>query len=79
MPDAQIGAVIQLLKDKGMTTNEEFARYVQRDKASYVKEARAARKDEIFVCPRCQADSENWQHELKTQAVRAARGRIDHG
>ena len=28
--DAQIGAVVQLLKDKGMTTNEEFARYVQR-------------------------------------------------
>ena len=35
--DAQIGAVVQLLKDKGMTTNEEFARYVQRDKASYVR------------------------------------------
>ena len=46
--DAQIGAVVQLLKDKGMTTNEEFARYVQRDKASYVREARFARKDEIL-------------------------------
>jgi len=35
--DAQIGAVVQLLKDKGMTTNEEFARYVRRDKPSYVR------------------------------------------
>jgi hypothetical protein len=36
--DAQIGAVVQLLKDKGMTTNEEFAQYVQRaDMASSVR------------------------------------------
>ena len=36
--DAQIGAVVQLLKDKGMTTHEEFAQYVQRaDMASSVR------------------------------------------
>jgi hypothetical protein len=38
--DAQIGAIVQLLKDKGMTTtNEEFAQSVQRaDMASNVRE-----------------------------------------
>jgi hypothetical protein len=36
--DAQIGAVVQLLKDKGMTTNEEFAQCVRRaDMASEVR------------------------------------------
>ena len=39
--NAQIGAIVQLLKDKGMTTNEEFAQYVQRaDTASNVRERR---------------------------------------
>jgi hypothetical protein len=28
--DAQIGALIQLLKDKGLTTPDEFARYVEK-------------------------------------------------
>jgi len=37
--DAQIGGIVQLLKDKGITTNEEFAQYVQRaDQASNVRE-----------------------------------------
>lgn len=37
--DAQIGGVVQLLKDKGITTSEEFARYVeQADKGSNVRE-----------------------------------------
>ena len=37
--DAQIGAIVQLLKDKGMTTNEEFAQCVQQaDMASNVRE-----------------------------------------
>jgi hypothetical protein len=27
--DAQIGGIVQLLKDKGITTAEEFARYVE--------------------------------------------------
>jgi hypothetical protein len=37
--DAQIGAIVQLLKDKDITTNEEFAQYVQRaDTASNVRE-----------------------------------------
>jgi hypothetical protein len=37
--DAQIGGVVQLLKDKGITTNEEFAQYVERaDKESNVRE-----------------------------------------
>jgi NH3-dependent NAD+ synthetase len=36
--DAQVGAIVQLLKDKGITTNEEFARYVkQADNASNVR------------------------------------------
>jgi hypothetical protein len=37
--DAQIGAVIQLLKDKGVTTDAEFARYVEKaDLASDVRD-----------------------------------------
>lgn len=37
--DAQIGGLVQLLKDKGITTTEEFGQYVQRaDKASNVRE-----------------------------------------
>jgi hypothetical protein len=37
--DAQIGGIVQLLKDKGITTSEEFALYVQRaDKASNVRD-----------------------------------------
>lgn len=37
--DAQIGGIIRLLKDKGITTNAEFAQYVQRgDDAGNVRE-----------------------------------------
>ena len=37
--DAQISGVVQLLKDKGITTSEEFAKYVERaDKGSNVRE-----------------------------------------
>ena len=37
--DAQIGAIIQLLKDKGVTTSGEFAEYVKRaDLASNVRD-----------------------------------------
>ncbi len=37
--DAQIGGIIQLLKDKGITTTEEFAQYTeQADKVSNVRE-----------------------------------------
>lgn len=37
--DAQISGVVQLLKDKGITTGEEFAKYVERaDKGSNVRE-----------------------------------------
>ncbi len=37
--DAQIGGIIRLLKDKGITTNAEFARYSQRgDDAGNVRE-----------------------------------------
>ena len=36
--DAQIGGLIQLLKDRGITTSEEFAQYAQRaDAASSVR------------------------------------------
>jgi hypothetical protein len=37
--DAQIGGIVQLLRDKGVTTTEEFARYVEHaDKESNVRE-----------------------------------------
>jgi hypothetical protein len=37
--DAQIGGLVQLLKDKGVTTTLEFARYVrQADRGSNVRE-----------------------------------------
>lgn len=37
--DAEIGAIIQSLKDKGVITNEEFAQYLKRaDVASEVRE-----------------------------------------
>jgi hypothetical protein len=37
--DAQIGGIIQLLKDKGITTNSEFAQYARRgDDAGNVRE-----------------------------------------
>jgi hypothetical protein len=37
--DAQIGAVVQLLKDKNITANEEFTKYVERaDVASDVRD-----------------------------------------
>jgi hypothetical protein len=37
--DAQIGAVVQLLKDKKITANDEFAKYVERaDLASDVRD-----------------------------------------
>ena len=37
--DAQIGGIIRLLKDKGITTNAEFAQYAQRgDDAGNVRE-----------------------------------------
>ena len=37
--DAQIGGIIRLLKDKGITTNTEFAKYAQRgDDAANVRE-----------------------------------------
>lgn len=37
--DAQIGAIIQLLKDKGITSTDEFSRYVEKaDLASDVRD-----------------------------------------
>jgi len=37
--DAQISGAVQLLKDKGLTTDQEFAQYVKRaDRGSNVKE-----------------------------------------
>ena len=37
--DAQMGGIVQVLKDKGITTSEEFAQYVQRaDRASNVRD-----------------------------------------
>jgi hypothetical protein len=37
--DAQIGAIVQLLKDKGITSSKELAQYVERaDRASNVRE-----------------------------------------
>ena len=37
--DAQIGGIVRLLKDKGITTNSEFAKYAERgDDAANVRE-----------------------------------------
>ena len=39
MLDAQIGAVIQVLEEKGLTTREQFSKYVERaDLASNVRD-----------------------------------------
>jgi hypothetical protein len=48
--DAQIGGVIRLLKDKGITTNEEVAKYVRRgDDAANVRErGMRARMEYLF-------------------------------
>ncbi|MGA8216536.1 MAG: hypothetical protein WB799_23315 [Candidatus Sulfotelmatobacter sp.] len=48
--DAQIGGIIQLLKDKGITTTAEFARYAQRgDDAGNVRErGMRARMEYLF-------------------------------
>lgn len=50
MLDAQIGALIQVLKDKGITSGDEFAKYVQRaDLGSNVKErAMRVRMEYLF-------------------------------
>jgi|HubBroStandDraft_2_1064218.scaffolds.fasta_scaffold2070253_1 hypothetical protein len=48
--DAQIDGVIRLLKDKGITTNEELAKYTQRgDDAANVRErGMRARMEYLF-------------------------------
>lgn len=50
MLDAQIGALIQVLQDKGITSRDEFAGYVQRaDLGSNVKErAMRVRMEYLF-------------------------------
>ena len=50
MLDAQIGAIIQVLKDRGIMSGEEFAKYVQRaDLGSNVKErAMRVRMEYLF-------------------------------
>ena len=50
--DAQIGGIVQLLKNKGITTSEEFAQYVQQaDKASHVrKRGLRVRMEYLFSC-----------------------------
>ncbi len=52
--DAQIGAIVQLLKDKGVTTNEEFARYTEKaDLASDVRDrALRVRMERLFSLAR---------------------------
>jgi hypothetical protein len=54
--DAQIGGIIRLLKDKGITTNAEFAQNAQRgDDAGNVRSVDAS-KDGIFVLLGREAD-----------------------
>lgn len=50
--DAQIGGIIQLLKDKGITTSAEFAQYArQADDASSVrKRGMRVRMEYLFSC-----------------------------
>jgi len=48
--DAQIAGIIRLLKDKGISTNEELAKYIERgDDAANVKErGMRARMEYLF-------------------------------
>lgn len=48
--DAQIGGIIRLLKDKGITTNAEFANYAQRgdDAASVRERGMRVRMEHLF-------------------------------
>jgi hypothetical protein len=50
--DAQIGGIIRLLKDKGITTNAEFSKYAQGgDDAANVRERGwRARMEYLFSC-----------------------------
>ncbi len=59
--DAQIGALIQVLRDKGVTTPEEFARYVeQADLASDVRDRGRLLKE----CIRTLRHEQPWQIRL---------------
>ena len=47
--DAQIAGIIRLLKDKGISTNEELAKYTQRGDAANVRErGMRARMEYLF-------------------------------
>ena len=55
--DAQIGAIIKMLKDRGLTTSEEFARHVQKaDIASDVRERGLRVRMEFLFFDRHQAE-----------------------
>jgi hypothetical protein len=50
--DAQIGGIIRLLKDKGITTDAEFSKYAQRgdDAANVRKRGTRVRMEYLFSC-----------------------------
>jgi hypothetical protein len=69
--DAQIGGVIQLLKDKGITTTEEFAKYVERaDRGSNVREVGfRVRMEYLFSSAAKRSVSEEFGGAVETGAA----------
>jgi len=69
--DAQIGGVIQLLKDKGITTSEELAKYVEKaDRGSNVREVGfRARMEHLFSSAAKRSASEEFGGAVETGAA----------
>jgi hypothetical protein len=69
--DAQIGGVIQLLKDKGITTTEEFAKYVERaDRGSNVRQVGfRVRMEYLFSSAAKRSASEEFGGAVETGAA----------
>jgi hypothetical protein len=69
--DAQIGGVIQFLKDKGITTSEELAKYVEKaDRGSNVREVGfRARMEYLFSSAAKRSASEEFGGAVETGAA----------
>jgi hypothetical protein len=69
--DAQIGGVIQLLKDEGITTTEEFAKYVEKaDRGSNVREVGfRVRMEYLFSSAAKRSASEEFGGDVETRAA----------
>jgi hypothetical protein len=73
--DAQIGGVIQLLKDKGITTTEEFAKYVEKaDRGSNVREVGfRVRMEYLFSSAAKRNPSEELSGAVETETAEGPR------